>query len=121
MIKKRGIIFVLICGVFFLTQNVESAWTFKRLTWNSGGSWLPDIAVDLNEHIHLVWQDHSPGNWEIFYKKNTDGGTTWSTERLTWNSGWSRDPTIAVDSNPHIYVVWHDDSPGNYEIFYKKN
>ncbi len=47
-------------------------------------------------------------------------GATWTTQRLTWNSGNSYKPTIAVDSSNHIHVVWHDDTPGNREIFYKK-
>jgi hypothetical protein len=27
---------------------------------------------------------------------------------------------IAVDSNNHIHVVWSDETPGNFEIYYKK-
>lgn len=123
MIKKRGPIIVLILGVFFLTQNLESTWTFKRLTWTSGRSFTPAIARDSNNHIHLVWQEESPGNEEIFYKQSTDGGANWSQNRLTWNSGNSSWPAIAVDSNNHIHVVWQDKSPGNNdnEIFYKQS
>ncbi|HDT11228.1 MAG TPA: hypothetical protein ENN58_00670 [bacterium] len=121
MLKKSGIIIGFILGVLFLTQNAESAWTFKRLTWNSGSSQYPAIAVDSNNHIHVVWQDWTPGNQEIFYKKSTDSGANWSSQtRLTWNSGNSAYPAIAVGSDNHIHVVWHDFTPGNWEIFYKK-
>ncbi len=58
------------------------------------------------------------GNEEIYYKKSTDGGTTWKQKRLTWNSGESILPVIAVDSSGNFHVVWEDDSPGNDEIFY---
>jgi hypothetical protein len=119
MIKKGGIIILLICGVFFLTHNLESAWTFKRLTWNAGGSCYPAIATDTNNHIHVVWSDGTPGNLEIFYKKSTDGGANWTFKRLTWNSSQSYYPAIATDSNNHIHVVWRDGIPGSYEIFYK--
>ena len=121
MIKKIGIIFVLAYGVFFLNQNLESAWTFKRLTWNSGYSTNPAIISDSYNHIHVVWQDNSPGNDEIFYKKSTDSGANWTQKRLTWNSGYSCSSAIASDSNSHIHVVWEDSSPGNGEIFYKQS
>lgn len=41
-----------------------------------------------------------------------------SSQNLSDNAGISRDPSIAVDGN-NIHVVWYDDTPGNYEIFYK--
>ena len=41
-------------------------------------------------------------------------------KRLTWNYGGSRSPAIAVDPSGNLHVVWSDDTPGNYEIFYKK-
>jgi len=69
MIKKRGLIIFLIVGVFFFTQNLDAAWTLKRLTWNSGYSGDPAIASGAYNHIHVVWYDNTPGNYEIFYKK----------------------------------------------------
>jgi hypothetical protein len=34
------------------------------------------------------------------------------------NPGRSENPSIAVDSNNTVHLVWHDDAPGNEEIFY---
>ena len=73
-------------------------------------------AVDAG--IVLVWQDDTPGNNEMFFKQSTDGGATWTFERLTSNGGTSETPAIAVASST-IYVVWSDDTPGNDEIFLK--
>lgn len=92
----------------------------KRLTWTSSASSSPAIVVDSSDMIHLVWFDSTPGNDEIFYKKSTDGGVNWSSNRLTWNPGSSEFPAIAVDSNDNLHLVWYDGSPGNFEIFYKK-
>jgi hypothetical protein len=92
----------------------------NRLTWNSGGSYCPAIAKDGSDAIHVVWEDQTPGYSEIYYKKSTDSGTTWSPDiRLTWNSGTSADPVIAIDTNSIIHVVWFDHTPGNPEIYYK--
>lgn len=93
----------------------------KRLTWNSGYSQVPIIALDSNNHLHLVWYNDLSGNAEIFYKRSTNGGTTWTSKRLTWNSSGSWAPNKAVGPNNHLHVVWYDDSPGRYEIHYKKS
>jgi hypothetical protein len=93
----------------------------KRLTWTSGDSYNPAIATDSSNAIHVVMRDDTPGNYEIYHKRSTNGGVNWSTaKRLSWNSGMGIFPTIAVDSSNNIHVVWHDDTPGNKEIFYKK-
>jgi hypothetical protein len=98
-----------------------ATWTTKRLTWTSPSSGDPAIAIDSNNHIHVVWRDAITSGREIHYKKSTDGGTTWTTKRLTWTSGNSMDPDIAVDSNNNLHVAWYDETPGNPEIFYKKS
>jgi predicted neuraminidase len=105
------------------TLDGGDTWTSaQRLTWNSGASWYPAIAVISTGHLHVVWEDNMPGNFEIYYKKSTDGGSTWSSsQRLTWNSGSSEYPVVAVDSTGHLHVVWQDDTPGNLEIYYKKS
>ncbi len=41
--------------------------TTYRLTYNDGGSIYPDIAIQ-GGTIHIVYQDSSPGSYEIFYK-----------------------------------------------------
>jgi BNR repeat-like domain len=95
--------------------------TAKRITWNSGASMFPAINADSFGNLHLAWEDYTPGNYEIFYRKSNDGGNSWTTtERLTWNSGTSWEPAICVDTSFGIHLVWNDNTPGNYEIYYKK-
>lgn len=103
------------------STNVGSTWLPpQRLTWNSGGSWSADACEDNAENFHLVWHDFTPGNAEIYHKTSPDGGSTWvGTERLTWNSGESKKPRIAVSNVDCLYVVWQDNSMGNAEIFFK--
>jgi predicted neuraminidase len=93
----------------------------RRLTYNSVGSYSPDIAADTSSRVHLVWVDETPGNPDIYYRKSADGGATWTTPlRLTWTPGFSEVPAIGVDSSGNLHVVWRDNTPGNYEIYYKK-
>jgi hypothetical protein len=120
---KRLWILMLAAGLFLLAQPAEAQWTSaKRLTWSSGDSYWPSIAVDPSGNLHVVWGDYTPGNQEIYYKKSTDGGVTWtSSTRLTWTSGDSVDPAITVDSSGYLHVVFEDTTPGNEEIYYKKS
>jgi hypothetical protein len=43
---------------------------------------------------------------------------SWFKRRLTHNAGASVYPTIAVSGN-NVHVVWYDDTPGNFEVFYR--
>ena len=94
--------------------------TDTRLTDDPDGSWYPSVAV-AGTNVHIVWQDDRDANEEIYYKRSTDGGTTWETDtRLTDDSDGSQYPSIAV-SGTNIHVVWQDDRDANWEIYYKRN
>jgi hypothetical protein len=105
---------------FKKSDNGGATWSKKKnLANNLGDSWYSAIAVN-GSNIYVVWSDCTPGNYEIYFKKSDDKGVTWTTSKnLTNNAGLSDDPAIAVDG-PNIYVVWDDDTPGNYEIYFKK-
>jgi len=120
---KKQVLIIVICGVLLFIQPIwGQTWNAtKRLTWTPGNSYYPAIATDSNNHIHVVWEDYSTSSAEVYYKKSTNGGTTWTQKRLTWTSGESWAPAIAADSNNHIHVVWHDNTPGNIEIYYQRS
>jgi len=89
----------------------------NRLTYNNASSSSPSIAVS-NSNIHVVWNDNRDENYEIYYKRSTNGGINWGVDiRLTIASASSSSPSIAV-SNSNIHVVWYDDRDGNFEIYY---
>jgi len=92
-----------------------------RLTNNTSNSIFPSLAVS-GSQVHLVWQEYRDGNWEIYYKRSQDGGTTWSADtRLTNNTADSFNPSIAI-SNSQINVVWTDFRDNyNGEIYYKRS
>jgi hypothetical protein len=69
----------------------------------------------------VVWRDYRDGDWEIYYKRSTDGGVSWGTDtRLTNNSAFSLYPSVAV-SGSIVHVVWMDNRDGNDEIYYKRS
>jgi len=120
---KRMVLMILALGLSFSAQTAQADWTpTKRLTWTAGDSGTPAIAADSFGYLHVVWPDRTPGKEEIFYKKSTNAGATWSpNKRLTWTAGESLAPAIAVDSSGNPHVAWHDNTPGNLVIYYKRS
>lgn len=111
----------------FFKRNINfgasGSWSYDvRITNNSGDSSFPDIAA-VGKFVHLVWSDTSPGNGEIFYKKNINYGaeSSWSTaDRLTNNPGASGKPSIDAWGG-RVSITWHDNNPGNWEVFIKES
>lgn len=91
-----------------------------RLTNNASLSQAPNVSVS-GQSIHVVWDEYRDGNYEIYYKRSTDGGLSWGADtRLTNYSAASNAPTISV-SGANIHVVWVDERDGNPEIYYKRS
>jgi hypothetical protein len=94
--------------------------TDTRLTNNSAASGWPSIVAYLS-NVHVVWQDYRDVNSEIYYKRSSNGGTTWGTDtRLTNNSASSGLPSIAV-SGSLVHIVWEDNRDTDMEVYYKRN
>lgn len=91
-----------------------------RLTDDPAISRLPAIAVS-GSNIHVVWYDFRDGNPEIYYKRSTDGGTTWELDtRLTNTSANSFRPSVAV-SGSNVHLVWEEGFSGGYDIYHKRS
>ena len=92
----------------------------SRLTFDSALSEYPSIAAS-GSTVHVAWWDSRDIDWELYYKRSTDGGSTWEAdERLTDSPGYSQSPSIGA-SGSSVHVVWFDDRDGNQEIYYKRS
>ena len=75
------------------------------MTWTAGDSFAPALAMDSTDALHVVWEDYTPGFTEIYHRRTTDGGASWSTmKRLTWTAGDSFDPALAIDSTDAVHA-----------------
>ena len=102
------------------TNNGSSWLADTRLTTDTNFSFYPAVAAS-GSTVHVVWQDDRDGNPEIYYKRSTNGGTTWSVDtRLTNQVDFSIGPSVAVSGNI-VHVVWQDFRDGNPEIYYKRS
>ncbi|MCX6162600.1 MAG: exo-alpha-sialidase, partial [Ignavibacteriae bacterium] len=71
--------------------------------------------------VHVMFHDNRTGNWQIYYKRSTDGGITWGNDnRLSNTSASSYYPSVSV-SGFNVHVVWHDTRDGSSEIYYKRS
>jgi hypothetical protein len=106
---------------------------YDGIYWNDGKNSDPAIAIDSTNKVHVVYEDNTEGIWgtdyEIMYVSYTsDSG--WSNATVIsdgyngfyWNDDWSYKPSIAIDSNDNIHVVWYDYTDGPWgsdtEIFH---
>lgn len=122
--------------VWYDTPESQQAAYYVRST-DEGVSWSSDIRLSSNagasnwpcisssgEFVHVVWTDTRDGNYEIYYKRSSDNGVSWSADtRLTNTSPNSYFPSIDA-SGGIVHVAWWDllGIPiGNTEIYYKRS
>ena len=102
----------------YYVQPVEAEFFAKNISNNPRFSSDPQIAVSGN-NLYVIWEDFTPGNWEIFFKRSRDNGVKFSsTINLSDNDEESARPQIAVSDN-NVYVVWVDFTRGNYDIMFR--
>jgi hypothetical protein len=92
----------------------------NNISNTSGDSEGPVIvAIDGLEQL-VVWSDSTPGDYDIFFRRSTEGFKPHFniSENCPQGSEWdSRQPAIALDNSSNILVAWQEDVQGNREIF----
>ena len=96
--------------------NGTSWLAYERITSGSRFDVYPVIACDAANTLHVIWTSYD----EIYYKTRSSAGVWSSEDNVSRNSGSSRDPDLAVTASGVPHVVWHDNSPGNWEEYYAK-
>ena len=100
-------------GTTWIDETRISTYPGMSSTWQQ----TPAIVIDSNDNLYVVWQGAATGysNNQIWYAKYN--GTAWSTpERISTASGMESytqsNPSIAVDLNNYIHVVWKGGATG---------
>ncbi len=72
--------------------------------------------------VHVVWQEYRDGDAEVYYKRSTNKGGSWSSDtRLSATPQFSGAPSIAVYQST-VHVVWQDQrTGGTLEIYYLRS
>jgi phosphatidylethanolamine-binding protein (PEBP) family uncharacterized protein len=113
-------------GVFY-AHSTDGGVSFSSplpLTTNTSGSFGPQLAVDADGNICVVWEDDFSTLAHVSFSRSADKGATFSTPQLNLSkdsTGNSTAPMIALDGGGNINVVWVDDSPGYFAIFFTRS
>jgi hypothetical protein len=114
-----------VSNVYFVenkTPKVNATWTnVLNLSGPTGVKDAePQIACDNEGNVYVVWMQTQGGNWEVFFRKRIN--RVWqNVENISNTSGVSELPTIAADRvTGKVYVAWHDNTPGNWEILFRE-
>lgn len=91
---------------------------------DSGSAWQtePDITVDSNGNLFVVWTDDRSGSWHVWVQKvHISGNKLWSNDMqvdVDVNAS-PRMPAIAVNASGDIFVTWQDSRHGysDYDIY----
>ena len=98
-------------------KNFESV---RNLSKNNGTSELPQVTAEGN-NVYVVWQDNSNGNYDVYFAYSQDNGKNFESVRnLSKNNGTSELPQVTAEGN-NVYVVWQDNSNGNYDVYIKSS
>lgn len=115
---------ILAVAISAVSANAQVAFTQAvNVSNDAGNSQRPQIAVDAQGNINLVWLDSTPGTLSVFFSRSTDGGATFSTPVNVSNypGGSALFPQVSVDSSGHIFVAWFDNNSGNPSIFFSRS
>ena len=110
-------------GEIYFRKSDDGGLTWSpdtRLTYDPAYSSRPSVALS-GMTAHVFWGDSRTGLFEIFYKRSTDNGSTWTPDtQLTGQSGITSWP-FAVSEGPHVEIIWYDTRDGTYEIYTKRS
>ncbi len=116
-------------GGFQLAFKYQDAstrqWSSPALiSLNEGqNNYLPQMCIDAKGTAHVVWITR-PAGAVVWYSKNstpTNPGTWTAPFQISPATGldWTY-PKVAADADSDAYVVWHDLTTGNSEVFLRK-
>jgi hypothetical protein len=86
----------------------------------------PDIAVDSDDYVHVVWSDHRLNSWRVFYQKQpnvSQPNPVIDDTRISANlqGGETYAPAMAIDGVDNVHIAWRDSRDGSgSEIYYQK-
>ncbi len=73
-----------------------------------------------SSYIYVAWENSTASsNPQVVLSRSTDGGSTFgAATNLSNDAGYTQNIAVAA-SGSNVYVVWQDDTPGNFHVFYR--
>ncbi len=84
----------------------------QRISHTPGHSTLPAIIIDDSRNMHIVWQDDTPGNWEIYYCcAYYDTAVSDTINLSNFSNGSDMYPSISIYNGNEVHVIWERYDP----------
>jgi len=84
----------------------------------------PQLAVDVDGDLHLLWMDDTTGQSDPYYVRSDDGGSSWSIREVITNSPQaSYQGSLAVGADGIAHGCWWEERPGlpqQFELLYAR-
>jgi len=97
-----------IYGVYFSFKAKDGAWGAKERV-DDGDDYMPkfypSIAIDKQGNAYAVWREKRNGVYQIFYSFKPSGGN-WNANISIEQQGGPTKPSIKVDNEGNLYVVY---------------
>lgn len=114
--------------IMYVYKQKDASWSKEQLiSTNSNNDTIdPAIIVDKENTVHVVW-------YESVVTENQDIIYTFKKQQQDWSlpvdvstncTGISSDPSLAVDTQNNLHLVWMDTTPlfdngYDYDVFYR--
>ncbi|WP_337871646.1 T9SS type A sorting domain-containing protein [Ignavibacterium sp.] len=81
-----------------------------------GSAWHPSIS-STGSTVIAAWQENLDGNWDVYYKRSTDGGLSWLPTGRIITPNSSENASVSI-SGTNVLITWMEGLPVvGYEIF----
>lgn len=121
----------------FVASSNDSGKTFDTPTnlSNAKGASADSQIAASEDNVFVTWWDNKTGSWEVFSRASTDSGKTFGEAVMLKSVGTSPvktlkapppttisvDTLVAASGNSNEYVIWWDDTTGNWEVVFAKS
>lgn len=93
----------------------------RRASLNTVSAIDPDLVVDGNGNIHMVWSEDRGDGYQIYYGvKPNETHANFSEKKLTSSNLPSRRPKIGIDGDGFIHILYDEASPNIRRVGYFK-
>jgi len=110
-------------SALYFKRSLDGGWHWQpaRRLGSGGDNITCATMVARGATVYLAACSDSEGNGEIYFASSADNGTNWGEAlRITYTAGNSTGTKLAAN-DAHICLCWMDDTPGDYEVYFKRS